>query len=147
MWITQSTATDPDSQGQRGDRVTLSWMSLCVWLVRQCPHLDWFRGWRHRWGPQRSSPPPTHTAFPLLKQPYILICNICAGRAFQNGCSLEDDGRVCSNLGLGHLVLQGSAQMLAFTMSLCPLLRYPGRSILGEVWCVFFLSSLRPRYL
>lgn len=95
----------------------------------------------------RGAAPPTHTAFPLLKQPYILICNICAGRAFQNGCSLEDDGRVCSNLGLGHLVLQGSAQMLAFTMSLCPLLRYPGRSILGEVWCVFFLSSLRPLYL
>ncbi|KAK1887856.1 50S ribosomal protein L18, partial [Dissostichus eleginoides] len=35
--------------------------------------------------------PPLSTAFPLLKQPYILICNICAGRAFQNGCSLEDD--------------------------------------------------------
>lgn len=76
--------------------------------------------------------PTLSTAFPLLKQPYILICNICAGRAFQNGCSLEDDGRVCSNLGLGHLVLQGSAQMLAFTMSLCPLLQYPGRSILRE---------------
>lgn len=81
------------------------------------------------------------TVFPLLKQPYILICNICAGRAFQNGCSLEDDGRVCSNLGLGHLVLRGSAQMLAFTMSFCPLLQYPGRSILREAG-VF--SSLAP---
>lgn len=76
--------------------------------------------------------PPLSVAFPRLKQPYILICNICAGRAFQNGCSLEDDGRVCSNLGLGHLVLQGSAQMLAFTMSFCPLPQYPGKSILRE---------------
>lgn len=76
--------------------------------------------------------PLLSVAFPRLKQPYILICNICAGRAFQNGCSLEDDGRVCSNLGLGHLVLQGSAQMLAFTMSFCPLPQYPGRSILRE---------------
>lgn len=51
--------------------------------------------------------PPLSAAFvPRLKQPYILICNICAGRAFQNGCSLEDDGRVCSNLRLGHWVLQ-----------------------------------------
>lgn len=38
-------------------------------------------------------------AFPPLKKPYILICNICVGRAFQNGCSLEDDCRVCSNFG------------------------------------------------
>lgn len=41
------------------------------------------------------------TVFPPLKQPYILICNICARRAFQNGCSLEDDCGVCSKLGFG----------------------------------------------
>lgn len=39
------------------------------------------------------------------------------------------------NLGLGHLVRRGSAQMLAFTMSLCPPLHYPGRSILRSA-CV-----------
>lgn len=46
--------------------------------------------------------PAASAAFPLLKKPHILICNICAGRAVQNGCSSEDDGGVCSNLGLGH---------------------------------------------
>lgn len=34
--------------------------------------------------------------------------------------------------GWGIWYLQGSAQMLAFTMSPCPLLWYPGRSILRE---------------
>lgn len=91
--------------------------------------------------PTEGQPPPS-TAFPSAETAYILICNICAGRAFQNGCSLEDDGRVCSNLGLGHLVRRGSAQMLAFAMSRRPLPRYPGRSILraGDVF-----SSLVPR--
>ncbi|CAL8325065.1 unnamed protein product [Gadus morhua 'NCC'] len=49
-----------------------------------------------------TAPPPTpaSTTPPTQKQPYFLICNICAGRAFQNGCSLEDDDRVCLNLSL-----------------------------------------------
>ena len=73
--------------------------------------------------------PPTTTALLFNMQ------HLCRERAFQNGCSLEDDGRVCLNLGLGHLVLEGSAQMLAFTMSLRPRLQCPGSSVLwGSVF-------------
>lgn len=145
------------SRGQRGSRVTLPECDFVFgWLDSS---LSWIgfsdegTGEAHRGDPPphtlSSTFPTLSTAFPpLLKQPYILICNICAGRAFQNGCSSEDDGRVCSNLGLGHWVRRGSAQMLAFTMSLCPPLQYPGRSILGERGvCVFFLSSPRSLYL
>lgn len=81
-------------------------------------------------------------AFPPLKKPHILICNICAGRAIQNGCSSEDDSGVCSNLELGHLqrfCTDVSIHNVALSSALVPREGY----FEGERCIFFFICSCR----
>lgn len=84
---------------------------------------------------------PTERSPTSLEEPHFLICNICAGRAFQNGCSSEDDSGVCSELGQGAFVTArlytDVSDVHNVTLSFVTMAR--GELFLGEY---FFASSI-----
>lgn len=130
-------------QGSRGDMVTLLECDFVFgWLgsgLSWKGSSDEGTGEARRGARRLHGVPPPHP----LKQPHILICNICARRAVQNGCSSEDDGRVCSNLGLGHLVLQRFCTDVSVHNVAPSSASVPREGYFKGEGCVFFICSCR----